>query len=103
MLHLTREQSEKIAEFIIFNNWDRDKSIVRNDWKIDSESDSQIETIVQVRIHRALQEMVMVGVVGVAITIHPVMQILENVNIVYVSLALQLTRSHGWEVGPNLI
>ena len=74
MLHLTREQSEKIAEFIIFNNWDRDKSIVRNDWKIDSESDSQIETIVQVRIHRALQEMVMVGVVGVAITIHPVMK-----------------------------
>ena len=63
-----------LAEFIIFNNWDRDKSIVRNDWKIDSESDSQIETIVQVRIHRALQEMVMVGVVGVAITIHPVMK-----------------------------
>ena len=74
LLHLTREQSEIIAEFIIFNNWDRDKSIVRNDWKIDSESDSQIETIVQVRIHRALQEMVMVGVVGVAITIHPVMK-----------------------------
>ena len=48
LLHLTREQSEIIAEFINFNNWDTDKSIVRNDSKIDSESDSQIETIVQV-------------------------------------------------------
>ncbi|KAK3106286.1 hypothetical protein FSP39_016937 [Pinctada imbricata] len=48
LLHLTKEQSEIIAEFINFNNWDADKIIVKNDWKTDSESDSQIETVVQV-------------------------------------------------------